>query len=151
MSGAVSYELFTEKTGGSSSGFTAEGGIFETFVNNTGVSVKGTIVVASTTVDHAVDIAPADSQMPIGAIYESGIANGSLIKVVVSGKAEVLLKNDTASATGFWCGASDTAGRMYQASAPPGTVEENNRQIGHSLSTGSGGTDVLSMVELHFH
>ncbi len=151
MSGAVSYELFAEKTGGGSSGFTAEGGIFETFVNNTGVSVKGTIVVASATVDHAVDIAPADSQMPIGVIYENGIANGSPVKVAVSGKAEVLLKNDTASVRGFWCGVSDAAGRMYQADAPPGTLEENNRKIGHSLSTGDSGTDVLSMVELHFH
>lgn len=151
MSGTVSYELLLEKTGnGSGSGFTAEGGIFETFINNTGATVKGTIVVASTAVDQAVDIAPADSQMPIGVIYESGIVNSSPVKVVVKGKAQVLLADNSASTRGFWCGVSGTAGRMYQLSAPPNT-EEHNRQIGHSLESKDSGINVLSLTNLSFN
>lgn len=151
MSGIVSYDLLLSKLGGSSNGFTGEGGIYETFINNTGVSsVKGTIVIASTSVDNAVDIAPASSQMPIGVIYENGIANGSPVKVVVYGKAQVLLKNTEAAVRGYWCGVSDVSGRMYQVSTAPSTTE-HNREIGHSLESKTSGTNVLSTVQIHFN
>ena len=112
MSGVVSYELYNSRFPSDGNGFTTEGGVYETYVNNTGTSVKGTIVIASTSVDNGVDIAPANSISAIGIIYESGIANGNNVKVVVYGKAEVLLKNDVAATRGYWCGVSDTAGRM---------------------------------------
>jgi len=150
MSGVVGYGLFTARLGSGTNGMTTEGGFFETFTNNTGVSVKGTIVVASTTVDNAVDTAPADSPMPIGIIYESGIANGSPVKVVVYGKTEVLLKDGLAATRGYWCGVSDTAGRMYQAATVPSTTE-HNRETGHSLKTTASGTDVLSLIQVHFN
>lgn len=151
MSGAVSYELFAERMGSGSSGFTPEGGIFQTFVNNTGNSVKGTIVVASTSIDNAVDIAPGDSLMPIGIIYENGIQNGNLVKVVTSGKAAVLLKNNEPANRGFWCGVSDTPGRMYQRTDPTFTILEHSREIGHSLESKNSGTDVLALINLHFN
>ena len=150
MSGLVGYELFAARVGGGSNGFTTEGGIYETFINNTGISVKGTIVVASTSADNAVDIAPANSQMPMGAIYENGIVNGSNVKVVVYGKAEILLKDGESSNRGYWCGVSDTAGRMYQLSAAPSTTE-HNREIGHSLKTTTSGINVLSLIQMHFN
>jgi len=151
MSGVVSYELFSAKVGGSGSGFTSEGGIYETFVNNTGVSsVKGTIVIASTTVYNGVSIAPANTEMPIGVIYENGIANGLPVKVVVYGKAQVLIKNGESSSYGFWCGVSDVAGRMYQTSLNPGTTS-HNREIGHSLEAKTSGINVLSLVQMHFN
>lgn len=75
MSGVVSYELLESKIGSYTNGFTSEGGLYETFVNNTGTSVKGTIVVASTSVTNGVDIAPASSLMPIGIVYESDVGN----------------------------------------------------------------------------
>jgi len=151
MSGIVSYELFTSRLGTSGSGFTAEGGFYQTFINKTGAnSVKGTIVAASLTTDNGVYIAPANSDMPMGIIYDGGIADGSLIKVVVNGKAQVLLKNGLASINGYWCGVSDTAGRMYQQPTVPSTTD-HNREIGHSLETTASGTDVLSMVTLHFN
>lgn len=150
MSGTVSYELLSSKIGSVSNGFTTEGGIYETFVNNTGISVKGTIVVASTAVDNAVDIAPANSQMPIGVIYESGIVNGSNVKVVVYGKSQVLLKNGESSIRGYWCGVSDVAGRMYQQSSLTSNTE-HNREIGHSLESIISGTNVLSLIQLHFN
>ncbi|MDD2376687.1 MAG: hypothetical protein PHD15_04735 [Clostridia bacterium] len=150
MSGMVSYELLKNRIGSGSNGFTLEGGIYQTFINNTGTSIKGTIVVASTTVSNAVDIAPTSSNMPIGVIYESDITNGSLVKVVVYGKAQVLLKNDEVATRGYWCGVSDIAGRMYQQSTVPSTTEYN-REIGHSLENNTSGTDILSLVQIHFN
>lgn len=151
MSGVVSYELFSARLGTGTNGFSSEGGMYETFINNTGAtSVKGTIVVASTSVDNAVMIAPADTVMPIGVIYESGIAINSPVKVIVYGKAEVLLKNTIASVHGYWAGVSDVAGRMYQVATAPSTTE-HNREIGYSLQSVAGGTDVLAMVQIHFN
>lgn len=150
MSGVVSYELYNSRFPGTS-GFTSDGGIYEVFTNNTGAtSVLGTIIVASTAVDNAVSIAPADSSMPIGIIAENGVANGSTVKVVTYGKAYVLLKNGVASTRGFWCGVSDTAGRMYQTSTAPSTTE-HNREVGHSLQSVTSGTNVLALIQVHFN
>lgn len=150
-SGVVSYDLFFAKFGAGSNGFTSEGGYFQTFINNTGISVKGTIVIASVHVDNAVDTAPANTSMPIGVIYESGVPNGSPVKVVVYGKAQVLLKDGETAACGYWCGMSDTNGRMYQTDTFPGTTE-HVREIGHSLETiSASGTNILSFVQLHFN
>lgn len=150
MSGVVSYGLFTYRFPGTN-GFTSDGGLFEYFTNDTGAtSVLGTIVVASTAVTNAVSTAPANSQMPIGVIAENGVANGSLVKVITYGKAYVLLKDGLSSTRGYWSGVSDTAGRMYQASTVPATVD-HNREIGHSLQTVTSGTDVLSLVQIHFN
>lgn len=148
MSSSVSYEYLSSILNGCS--FTTEGGLYQIFINKTGASsVKGTIVSASTTTDNAVQIAPANTEMPIGVIYESGIADGSAVKVVTYGKADVLLKNGEASTHGYWCGVSDTAGRMYQLSSPNPTA--HYREIGHSLESKSSGTNVLSRVQLHFN
>ncbi|QHI72314.1 hypothetical protein [Aminipila terrae] len=153
MSGIVSYDLFASKVGSSTSGFTPEGGIYETFVNKTGaLSIKGTIVIAGASVDNSVSIAPVDSQMPIGVIYENGIADGSPVKVVVYGKAEVLLEDNATATSGFWCGVSTTqAGRMIQLNNVPNTPQFNT-EIGHSLQTiSTGSTDLLALVQLHFN
>lgn len=152
MSGVISYELFAARLGSTgSSGFTSEGGIYQTFINRTGAdSVKGTIVVASTSYDDAVSIAPANSSFPIGVIYENGIANGSAVKVVVYGKAQVLLKTDETAYDGYWCGVSDMAGRMSQESSVPATTE-HTREIGHSLESKAGGANVLAWVQIHFN
>lgn len=139
--------------GNANIGITPTGGIYETFINNTDpeTSVKGTIVIASTTVPGGVDTAPAGSAVPIGVIYESGIVKGANVKVVTCGKAEVLLVATETSTTGYWCGVSSTVkGRMYQlADAPVGSAT-HNQEIGHSLQTvltpGS-----LSLIQMHFN
>jgi hypothetical protein len=152
MSGSVSYELFASKIGGSEVGFTTEGGLYQVFINDTGAdSVKGTIVVASTQTEDAVEIAPADTQMPIGAIYEDGIADGSNVKVVTYGKVQVLMEDSSASTKGYWCGVSGTAGRMFQQSSAPVGTSIHNREIGKSLEDTVAGTDVLSWVQMHFN
>jgi len=150
MSGVVSYELFNTRFP-SSNGFTSDGGLYETFINDTGApSILGTIVVASSTVADAVSTAPISSMMPIGVIAEDGIANGSPVKVITYGKAYVLLKDGESATLGYWCGVSDVAGRMYQLSAVPVTPEYN-QEIGHSLNTTASGTDVLSLIQVHFN
>ena len=150
MSGVVSYELLSSKVP-SDSGWTADGGLYITLINNTGTaSVKGTVVSASTTIDNGVDIAPADSDMPIGAIAENGIANGSPVKVTVSGKAYVLIKDGLVSTRGYWCGMSDTAGRMYEAAVVPAATN-HFREIGHSLQSAAAGASVLILIDMHFN
>lgn len=150
MSGVVSYELFSSRFPGTS-GFTSDGGLFEYFTNDTGAaSVLGTIVIASTAVANAVSTAPANSPMPIGVIAENGVANGSPVKVVTYGKAYVLLKDGETSNLGYWCAVSDTAGRMAQQSTVP-SLPTHNQGIGHSLQTNASGTDVLSLVQIHFN
>lgn len=151
MNALVSYELLTAWFGSPANGITPEGGLYGTYINNTGAdSVKGTIVQISTDKDNAVEIATADSAVPIGVIYEDGAANGSPVKVVVYGKAQVLLNNNMDSYRGYWCGISDTPGRMIQSTAGPETLVELKRQIGHSLESKSGGTDILALVQLNF-
>lgn len=151
MSSSVSLEYLNLLVDNNGTWFTTEGGIYQTFINATGgVSVKGTLVQSSFTVNNAVETTPPDFSMPIGVIYEDGIANGAPVKVVTYGRAEVLLKDGVASTRGYWCGVSDQAGRMYQAVTVPAATE-HFREIGHSLETVAGGTDVLATVTLHFN
>lgn len=151
MSGVVSYELFNTRFPSGTNGFTSEGGMYQTFINDTGAdSEKGTIVIASTDTDNAVKVAPAGTDMPIGIIYESDIAQDELVKVVTYGKAEVLLVDGQASIHGNWCGVSSTVnGRMFQDATPPTGV--HFQEIGHSLQSISSGTDVLALVQIHFN
>jgi len=142
------YKIVFDSNG---TGVTNEGGFYETFINNTGTSVKGMIVIASTSVAGGVDIAPAGSYVPIGVIYEDGIANGSRVKVVVYGKAQVLLASGQTATMGYWCGVSNSvAGKMYQVADAPVGTSAHNQEVGHSLQTvaiaGS-----LALIQLHFN
>ena len=151
---SISYEFFTTKFGTDSPiGFTSEGGLYVQLINNTGTSVKGTIVVASATagVNNAVDIASAGSQLPLGVIYEDGVADGDPVKVVVAGRAQVLLRNNESAVQGYWCGVSTlTAGRMVQSNLLPTLLATVMQGIGRSLETVLGGDDILAYVLLHF-
>lgn len=153
MSSNVSLEYFNDKIGGAGSGgsgFTAEGGFYITLINDTGAnSIKGTIIEASTT-DNACIVSATNSSSAMGIIYEDGVSNGNFVKVVVSGKAEVLLEDGLDSTAGYWCGVSNVAGRMFQLPAPT-TAAEHNREIGHSLQSVANGTNKLSFVNLHFN
>ncbi|SMC35951.1 hypothetical protein [Papillibacter cinnamivorans] len=148
----MSLKLLKIVFGNAQIGITTDGGTYEVFINATGSSsVKGTIVVASKTVQGGVSTAPAGSVVPIGVIYETGIDVGQKVKVVTYGKAQVLLASDQTSSTGFWCGVSSAEeGKMYQeANAPIGT-SAHNQEIGHSLQTVST-AGALSLVQLHFN
>ncbi len=151
MTGLLSYDLFIKKTSAGNIWFTPEGGLYQTFLNDTGTnSIKGTIVCASPLTDNAVSLAPASSILPLGVIYEDGVKQGGTVKVVVYGKAQVLLKDGNAAVRGYWCGVSDVPGRMYQLLVPADATE-HFRQIGYSLESKSAGFNQLSLVQLNFN
>ena len=151
MSSSVSLEYLNSVIANNGNGISTDGGYYITLINKTGAnSVKGTIVIASTTTDNAIDIAPKNSDSPIGVILEDGVPDGSLVKVVISGKAYALLENGESSTRGYWCEVSSTqAGRMSQL-ANPNTLRHWS-ELGHSLESKAAGTDVLSLVVLHFN
>lgn len=130
---------------------TAEGGVAIRVLNKTGAaSVKGTVVIASTATANAVAIAPIDADMPIGVMYDNGIADGQLCWVVVSGIAEVLFKNTVAPILGGIVFCSSTAGRVDIANAIP-VQATHYREVGHCFEAKSGGTNVLAKCVLHFN
>lgn len=137
---------------------TAEGGLAVLLTNKTGGnSVKGQIVAASDTVENAFMTVVADDYDPIGAVYESGIADGSECWVVVYGIAEVLLKDATTSTRGYWVRiSSDTAGRADATAAAPsggtiGEIDAHFREIGHCFESKEAGTDVLCKIIMHMN
>jgi transcriptional regulator with XRE-family HTH domain len=136
--------------------FTPEGGLAVLLTNKTGApSVKGSVVgiYGATSVDSAFGLTLADSMSPCGAVYESGVADGSECWVVVAGIAEVLLENGTGTVRTYWVRTSTTAPGRANATIgdPPGLSATHFAEIGHSLETKSGGTDVLLRVILHFN
>lgn len=136
--------------------FTPEGGIAVRLTNKTGApSVKGTIVSTSATTDNAFKI-ENDEYDGIGAVYEAGIADGSLCFVVVSGICEVLLKDTTASTRGNWVYADPTDGRANAtlAAPPGGGIPEHDahfKEIGHCLESKLAGVNVLAKIIMHFN
>jgi len=137
--------------------FTEEGGFAVLLTNKTGsASVKGDLVEASASTDNAFAQAGVSDTHPIGVVYEAGVADGSECWVVVSGIAEVLLKDTTAATRGYWVMTSDTAGRADATlAAPPGggisELDQHMREIGHCIESKTAGTDVLAKIVMHFN
>jgi hypothetical protein len=131
---------------------TIEGGIAIKLTNKTGAnSVKGTVVYADPAVDNAFEVNPTNGDMPFGVVYESGIADGSECWVVVSGIAEVLLVNTVASTRSYVAYSSGSvAGRIDTAATVPAATT-HFREIGHTMESKTGGTDVLIKCLLHFN
>ena len=136
---------------------TPEGGIAVKLMNKTGAdSVKGQIVSASMAHDNAFNTTAADAIIPAGAVYESGVPDGQMCWVVVSGIAEVLLKDGTPSVHGNWIGMSDVAGRVSAGGGGhPGTTPPeqaiHNSEMGHCLESKTAGTNVLAKIIMHFN
>jgi hypothetical protein len=134
---------------------TPEGGRAVWLTNDTGnASVKGTIVRTSTSIDRGFVVSAADENQAIGVVYDDGIADGGLCRVVMGGLAEVLLKDGTASTHGNWVYCSDVGGRADATlPAPPvgGVVELDihMREIGHCFESKVSGTDVLVLCAIH--
>lgn len=135
---------------------TDEGGFAIQFINRTGQpSKKGTIVSASNQYDYAV-MFQANEYDAIGVVYESGIPDGQPVWVVISGIAEVLLKQGTASKCGNWCKSADDDGRaLCSLTQPSGSgfnnAEDHFKEIGHCLETKLAGNDVLCKILIHFN
>jgi hypothetical protein len=116
-----------------------------------GASVKGTVVAVSTGTDNAFMVNPLDGDMPIGVVYEAGIADGSECWVVVAGIAEVLMKDSTACTRSYIAYSSaTTTGRIDVAAAAPAATT-HFREIGHTLVSAGSGTNVLVKCVLHFN
>jgi hypothetical protein len=135
--------------------FTPDGGLAVLLTNKTGAaSVKGTVVTTGTVQDNSFALQAAEFEAA-GIVYDSGVADGSECWVVVSGIAEVLMKDGTAATRGFWTRCADTDGRAESTAAPTGIgaldVAEHFKEIGHCLESKAAGTDVLAKVLLHFN
>lgn len=128
---------------------TPEGGYAVKLINRTGhTSVKGEVVIASTTADGEVNLTPTSSEMPFGIVYNAGVAEGSAIWVVVAGIAEVLY-DASAITRGNWVQTSAlTAGRADGSSgSSPGVAPF--REIGHAIASASG--NALGKIVIHFN
>lgn len=135
--------------------FTAEGGLAIKLVNKTGSnSVKGTVIRAGTVVDNSFSLETEEFEA-IGVVYDNGIADGNDCFVVVSGIAEVLLKDGTAATRGYWVKCADIDGRAEVTTPPTGigalSTAEHFKEIGHCIESKSSGTNVLAKIVLHFN
>ena len=137
--------------------FTAEGGVAYKMINKTGsASVKGSIVTVNSALADSVKLQVNEFDA-IGVMYEDGIADGQYCWVVKNGKADVLLKDGTASTIGNWVISADTDGRADASQPTPtpnNTTGEHTthfKEIGHCLETKGAGTDVLARITLHFN
>lgn len=131
-------------------GFTPEGGLALRMINRTGAaSVKGEIVTPGTSAKGFVQ-APANEDMPIGVVYDAGIANLAPCRIGIAGACQVLLKNTVGTTVGDILWVSDTAGRADAASSLPAAAA-HYRELGHALETVTGGTNVLVWAVLHFN
>lgn len=139
--------------------FTPEGGIAILLTNKTGANtVKGEVVTPSGTTTSAVKLIIKDYPDPIGAFYESGIADGQEAWVVVAGIADVYFVASTTMgyvARGFLTadGASYVPGQALNEAVPTGSpavvTEKHFYEIGHLLETRVGAG--LAKVVLHFN
>lgn len=128
---------------------TPEGGYAVKLTNKTGApSVKGQIVSHKGTVARAFDLTAVDANHCLGVVYESGIADAAECWVVVSGIAQVLMKN--AATMGHICRIplntddGEAAGYAMDA-AQSGTASVY--KIGDVLETAD--AEVLCKVLLH--
>ena len=132
--------------------FTEEGGVFVKLTNETGVpSVKGSLVKADTVVDNAFILTAGNDNECFGVVYEDGIVDGAECKIVFSGRAQVLLKDATASTAGNWVMTSDVAGRADATGATPAAAPAHFKEIGHAIEAKGADTDVLAFTMLHFN
>lgn len=135
---------------------TEDGGMAIKMINKTGsASVKGTVLMASTSVANAVNL-QANQYDSAGIMYSNGVADGGEVWVVTSGKAYVLLADTTASTMGNWVFSSLTDGRANATlTAPPGgtisAIDEHFKEVGHCLQTVTAGTSKLALCFVHFN
>ena len=144
-----------------SAGTTAEGGFFITAINDTGAaSIKGHVLHPSTVLNGAVSKCPVGDNDPIGVMYDAGVANGQLARVVVGGWADVLVQAGYNITREYWVGAPGAfvappgvAGLAQTNAAAPATVD-HFREIGHCLDDQLPKpllVDTLARCVLHFN
>ena len=131
---------------------TPEGGYAIEMTNRNGSSVsKGMVVCSSKSYDFSFELSGVNSIDAVGVVYDPTISSGSDGYIVVSGIADVMLKNSTASTHGNFVYASDTAGRALADSVSPPSTTEHWRELGHCIESKSSGTNVVAKCVLHFN
>lgn len=135
--------------------FTPEGGLAVLMINKTGgATTKGYIVEPSDVADNAIKYTTDNDVDPIGVIYESGIADGKPVWVVVSGIADVYF--GTTVTRGTFVRVPVAADSIPSGQAvgealptPPLATDKHFQEIGHPIE--SRGTPGLAKVVLHFN
>lgn len=136
--------------GPSFGGITLEGGFAVSLINKTGsASVKGSVVEASNSDANSFILSGVSSDHSIGVVLDDGVPDGDFCRVVVSGKAQVLLKDTEAATVGYWVRTADTAGRVAMEASPNALTHWS--ELGHCLESQTAGTDVLAWCNLHFN
>jgi hypothetical protein len=135
--------------------FTPEGGICVYMINKTGApTVKGYLVHPSLTVDNAFVYNQIDEPDIIGIVYDAGVPDGQLCKIVITGKAHVYYMN---AVTREWFGRNregaegGSDGQAIGETVPtaPFATNKHFQEIGHILET-TGGAG-LALTDLHFN
>ncbi|MCK5612882.1 hypothetical protein KAR91_64005 [Candidatus Pacearchaeota archaeon] len=142
--------------GGKSITITPEGGLAYWMINKTGApSFKGAVLETHASVANAFDLAGVGDPDPIGIIYDDGIADGELCRVVFSGKAEVFYVGSVTlhyfARVTVSADTDDEAGKAIAEAVPtsPFSTDKHFQEIGHVLEarTGAG----LALTNLHFN
>lgn len=137
MSSSISYEYLTNSVL-QGSGFTADGGTYHTYTNASGgISVGNMCVIASQNTEKGVTLPTTDTNIIqfIGVTIESGIANGSPIKVVTDGNVRVQVDSSIAVQLGNILKLSSSYGKVVSNNYTSSTT-----QIGVALETVAQGT-----------
>jgi hypothetical protein len=136
--------------------FTNEGGFAIRLLNKTGAaSVKGNLVDISDTTEGGVRLTPVDIPDTIGVFYESGVPDGSLAWIVVSGRAEVYFSGSATRrhlARSMITGDAGAAAGLAIAEALPTSpfaTDKHFCEIGHVERSGTGAG--LAFCILHFN
>lgn len=130
---------------------TIEGGFAIAMTNKTGhTSIKGEIVACDTSANNAVMLAGAAGTLPMGVVYNAGILADAEVWVVVSGRAQVALKNETAGARGVWIGTCSADGRVECVADPALIRAQGCGRCCETVSAGAEGVLVLCYATLNF-
>lgn len=124
--------------------------------NKTGLaSVKGEVVTISSTTDNGVEKIVVDAANPVGVVYNSGVADGSEVWVVVSGIADVYYTGNVTRGNicrGFVTGdAGYVTGQAMAEPYPvaPFATDKHFYEIGHAMESRVGAG--LAKTVLHFN
>lgn len=134
---------------------TEDGGLAVQYINKTGSpTVKGYCVTTGS-VDNGVILVPINAPNCIGVFLDTGIADGELAWVVISGIAQVYFIGDTTrghlARTGLSADTGEVSGQALSEAVPtsPFASDKHFCEIGHVLESRTGAG--LAKVNLHFN
>ena len=132
-----------------------EGGAGYYIINKTGgSSTKGYLVKAGSAVDNSAEYIPGGNPDPIGVIYDAGVPDGDMMRIITSGKVPVYYA--TAVTRGTFARVSTAVEALPNGQAvsealptPPFSTDKHFQEIGHPLeSIGGAG---LALTDVHFN